>query len=52
FQPMKANFGIMPELAEPIKDKRLRYGAYATRALNSMRSSLEEAKELNFATAR
>ncbi len=52
FQPMKANFGIMPELAEPIKDKRLRYGAYASRALNSIRASLEEAKELDFATAR
>lgn len=52
FQPMKANFGIMPELVEPIKDKRLRYGAYASRALNSMRSSLVEARELNFATAR
>lgn len=50
FQPMKANFGIMPELATPVKDKRLRYAAYASRALNSMRASLETAEELNLAT--
>ncbi|PJF28389.1 MAG: methylenetetrahydrofolate--tRNA-(uracil(54)-C(5))-methyltransferase (FADH(2)-oxidizing) TrmFO [Phototrophicales bacterium] len=40
FQPMKANFGIMPELAVPVKDKRLRYAAYAERALNAMRDSV------------
>lgn len=39
FQPMKANFGIMPELEKPIKDKRQRYAAYAERALNAMRDS-------------
>jgi methylenetetrahydrofolate--tRNA-(uracil-5-)-methyltransferase len=33
FQPMKANFGILPEVTPHIKDKRLRYGAYVTRAL-------------------
>lgn len=52
FQPMKANFGIMPELAMPVKDKRLRYAAYASRALDSMRASLETAEELNLATTR
>jgi methylenetetrahydrofolate--tRNA-(uracil-5-)-methyltransferase len=40
FQPMKANFGILPELAMPIRDKRQRYAAYAERALNAMRESL------------
>lgn len=40
FQPMKANFGIMPELEKPIKDKRQRYAAYAERALNAMRDSV------------
>ncbi|MBE2182326.1 MAG: hypothetical protein IAE89_02765 [Anaerolineae bacterium] len=49
---MKANFGIMPELAMPVKDKRLRYAAYASRALDSMRASLETAEELNLATTR
>jgi methylenetetrahydrofolate--tRNA-(uracil-5-)-methyltransferase len=33
FQPMKANFGIMPALAEPIRNKRARYEAYVIRAL-------------------
>lgn len=40
FQPMKANFGIMPELAVPVRDKRQRYAAYADRALSTMRESL------------
>jgi methylenetetrahydrofolate--tRNA-(uracil-5-)-methyltransferase len=40
FQPMKANFGIMPELAVPVRDKRQRYAAYAERALNAMRDSV------------
>ena len=30
---MKANFGLLPELALPVRDKRLRHGAYAARAL-------------------
>lgn len=33
FQPMGANFGILPPLAETIRDKRLRYGALAARGL-------------------
>ena len=33
FQPMNANFGILPELAEKIKDKKLKYGKLADRAL-------------------
>ena len=41
FQPMKANFGILPELAAPIKDKRLRYGAYVERALVALRESVQ-----------
>jgi methylenetetrahydrofolate--tRNA-(uracil-5-)-methyltransferase len=32
FQPMKANFGLMPPLAKPVKQKRARYEAYAQRA--------------------
>ena len=32
FQPMKANFGLMPELDPPVRDKRLRHQAYAARA--------------------
>ena len=33
FQPMNANFGILPELEEKIKDKKLKYGKLADRAL-------------------
>lgn len=32
FQPMGANFGILPPLSEKIKDKRERYGALARRS--------------------
>ena len=34
FQPMGANFGILPELDVKIKDKRERYGALAERSLS------------------
>ena len=33
FQPMKANFGLMPPLSPPVRNKRKRYQAYAARAL-------------------
>jgi methylenetetrahydrofolate--tRNA-(uracil-5-)-methyltransferase len=42
FQPMKANFGILPELDDPIKNKRERYSGYAERALIDMRQSIQE----------
>ena len=35
FQPMNANFGIVPELGEKIKDKKLKYGKLADRALEN-----------------
>ncbi len=40
FQPMKANFGIFPELTERVKNKRDRYGAYSERALADMEVSI------------
>jgi methylenetetrahydrofolate--tRNA-(uracil-5-)-methyltransferase len=40
FQPMKANFGILPELDPPVRDKRQRYTAYAARALDAMQKSI------------
>ncbi len=40
FQPMKANFGILPELTSPRRNKRERYAAYAERALVSLESCL------------
>ena len=33
FQPMPANFGLLPDLTIPIKDKRKRYCAYRDRSL-------------------
>jgi len=40
FQPMNANFGILPELDEKIKDKKLRYEKLANRAINQLKTSL------------
>jgi len=37
FQPMKANFGILPPLDLNIRNKRERYNMYATRALNDLK---------------
>jgi methylenetetrahydrofolate--tRNA-(uracil-5-)-methyltransferase len=36
FQPMKANFGLMPPLSPPVRNKRERYRAYAERALRDL----------------
>ncbi|MDE6412542.1 MAG: methylenetetrahydrofolate--tRNA-(uracil(54)-C(5))-methyltransferase (FADH(2)-oxidizing) TrmFO [Eubacterium sp.] len=36
FQPMGANFGILPPIESKIRDKRLRYAALAERALNAL----------------
>ncbi len=36
FQPMGANFGILPPLPEHIRDKRERYGRLAARALEAL----------------
>ena len=33
FQPMGANFGILPPLDELIKDKKMRYNEFAKRSL-------------------
>src|SRR5262249_6496528 len=41
FQPMKAKFGIMPDLAQHVKNKRDRAGEYAKRAIRDMESSIE-----------
>ena len=36
FQPMNANFGILPLLPAKIKDKKLKYQTYANRAMENM----------------
>lgn len=42
FQPMGANFGILPPLGEPIRDKRQRYAALAQRALERLAETVTE----------
>ena len=41
FQPMNANFGILPELPEKIKDKKLKYLKLADRAIESLKTTIE-----------
>ncbi len=50
FQPMKANFGLLPPLDAPM-GKRLRYREYAERALAAMRAYLEAHGEEVHATS-
>jgi methylenetetrahydrofolate--tRNA-(uracil-5-)-methyltransferase len=38
FQPMKANFGLLPDLNPPVRSKTERYQAYAARALSSLQA--------------
>jgi methylenetetrahydrofolate--tRNA-(uracil-5-)-methyltransferase len=40
FQPMKANFGLLPPLDPPLRGKRERYAAYARRALADLEAFL------------
>lgn len=40
FQPMKANFGIIPALPAKVKNKRERYKSYADRALGDLTQML------------
>ena len=41
FQPMNANFGILPSLDEKIKDKKLKYTKLSDRALEKLRMMLQ-----------
>jgi methylenetetrahydrofolate--tRNA-(uracil-5-)-methyltransferase len=42
FQPMKANFGLLPPLEKRVRRKRERYQAYSRRALSDLRSAVIE----------
>ena len=46
FQPMNANFGILPELEKNIKDKKQRYTAFAKRSLDSLQEYCKNIKFL------
>ena len=41
FQPMNANFGILPELPENIKDKKVKYGKLADKAIESLKNIMK-----------
>ena len=45
YQPMGANFGILPAIEPHIRDKKARYEALAARALNSLAAAMQEEKE-------
>ena len=40
FQPMGANFGILPPIEPKIRDKKQRYAAFAERALNELKMEI------------
>ncbi|MBQ3094778.1 MAG: methylenetetrahydrofolate--tRNA-(uracil(54)-C(5))-methyltransferase (FADH(2)-oxidizing) TrmFO [Clostridia bacterium] len=42
FQPMGANFGVLPPIEPPIRDKRLRYEALSNRALASLAQTVAD----------
>lgn len=42
FQPMKANFGLLPPLDRPVRKKRERYAAYARRAMADLETVVGE----------
>ena len=45
FQPMKANYGILPPLPRRIRNKRERYAAYSRRALESLEAFLAQVND-------
>ena len=49
FQPMPPNFGLLPALAEKIRDKRRRYGAYRDRALADLLLATEKQESADVA---
>ncbi|MDE5990191.1 MAG: methylenetetrahydrofolate--tRNA-(uracil(54)-C(5))-methyltransferase (FADH(2)-oxidizing) TrmFO, partial [Clostridia bacterium] len=46
YQPMNANFGILPVLTNPPRDKKARKFKYSTRAIGDMERRLKEYKEI------
>lgn len=47
YQPMHVNFGIMPPLDPPIKNKRIRYEQYALRGSDALARYIEDLKDAN-----
>ena len=42
FQPMGANFGVLPPIEPKIRDKKERYAALSQRALNALETIIEK----------
>jgi methylenetetrahydrofolate--tRNA-(uracil-5-)-methyltransferase len=51
FQPMKANFGIIPDLPVKNKNKQERFSMYAERALDDMSNSISQLSDEFLSTA-
>lgn len=47
FQPMKANFGLLPDLDPPIRKKEARYAVYSQRALTDLQPIVDEVQVLS-----
>lgn len=47
FQPMNANFGILPELEKKIRDKKLKYGRLADISLEQLQFTLDKYNVIN-----
>ncbi|MEZ4666935.1 MAG: methylenetetrahydrofolate--tRNA-(uracil(54)-C(5))-methyltransferase (FADH(2)-oxidizing) TrmFO [Anaerolineae bacterium] len=47
FQPMKANFGILPDLPAHVRNKRDRYAEYVKRAITDLTASLHGNSDSN-----
>lgn len=45
FQPMGANFGVLPPIEPKIRDKKQRYMALATRSIQDLQLTLEKEKQ-------
>ena len=50
FQPMNANFGILPSLEEKIKDKKLKYTKLADRAISELKNNITNLWHLYYKT--
>ena len=44
FQPMNANFGILPSLEENIKDKKVKYGKLADKSIEMLQNYVKNIK--------
>ena len=51
FQPMKANFGLLPELDPPVREKRRRFATYAERALADLETAIAQRPDLRLNAA-